>query len=398
MLDQTFTLTGSEFHLHLREGGGDVAVRGTDDATVRVQGADDADKYHAEWNAEQNALTLDVTDDLTVYVPRDVTARVRGEVNDLNVAELKCRLLYVERVRGDAVIESVQGDLELGGVASDLHTRDMNGNLQVGSVGSNALIKNITGNLTLRGVGGDLTVQGAQGNVSVAGVGGDARLVDVGGAVSSLTAGGDLSLRLKLQVGRDYEFTAGGDLVLWLDEPVTARFEASAGGGVTDRLGGAIESSLPGYWSREFGEGGPTVKLRAGGEIVLKPRGDEKREHGEIHREERHRTREEAREQARRMRDEAQRIRHEALKMKQQLREQLRAQRDEIRRSAKTGFRIGGFSFGFGKGAKKFGEVFAPDAPGGRTSEEERLKILKMLQDQTITAEQAEMLLEALGD
>ena len=188
------------------------------------------------------------------------------------------------------------------------------------------------------------------------------------------------------------DLTAGGDVVMMLDSYVNAHIEATAGGGVTDRLTGH-STSMPGVWTSDFGQGGPTVRLRAGGEIIFKPRGEDRRGRGERHREDAMR----AREQAQQVREEAMRAREEALRVKQQLREQMHAQRDEIRRNVKEGFRFGGFPFGFGKHNPRPGEPPPPRQSKG-ASEEERLKILKMLQDKVITAEQAELLLSALGD
>jgi hypothetical protein len=389
MFDQTYTPGGSEFQLHIRSGTGDLKLHGTSETAVRVQG----NAGDPQWDAGASVLTLTLDDDVTLDIPRELTVHVSGEAHDVSVENLKCRLLHIERIRGDAALESVEADVELGGVASDLAVDDLSGNLQIGGVGSDASIKTVSGNVTCRGVGSDLSVRDVKGNVTVTGVGGDARLTDIEGAVGSLSAGGDIVLRVNLQPERAMDLTAGGDVVMMLDPDVNAHIEATSGGGVTDRLTGH-STSMPGVWTCDFGQGGPAVKLRAGGEIIFKSRGDDKRGRGESHREEAMR----AREDARRVREEAMRAREEALRVKQQLREQMHAQRDEIRRNVKEGFRFGGFQFGFGKHGPRPGEPPPPARSPKGASEEERLKILKMLQDKVITAEQAEMLLSALGD
>ena len=88
MFDQTYTPSGSEFQLHIRGGTGDLTVRGTGETAVRVQG----DVIDPQWDAAANTLTLELEDDLTLDIPRELTVRVSGEPEKLATRTLGVKL------------------------------------------------------------------------------------------------------------------------------------------------------------------------------------------------------------------------------------------------------------------------------------------------------------------
>ncbi|MEP7199993.1 MAG: hypothetical protein ABI874_09265, partial [Chloroflexota bacterium] len=249
-----------------------------------------------------------------------------------------------------------------------------------------------------------------------------ARISGVEGNVSALMAGGDLHVEGALTGEATYEFTAGGDIVLALPADTAAQFECTAGGEIVNRFSGDQRKAARGIWQGALGQGGPLVKLRAGGDIKLKPQeGGNVEFRIELNKEEMKR----AKEEVKRAKDEMKRIRRE-------IRDQVREQHDDIRRRVHEGLAEGfgeafddhfpprgprpprpphgprgphgkgGFSFSFnpfGRGSEsKRPSERAAAAPKRAASDEERMTILKMLEEKRITAEQAEMLLGALGD
>jgi hypothetical protein len=330
-----------------------------------------------------------------------------------------------DNINGSARISSVRGTVNLSSVAGDLVVSGAEA-LNVGSVGSDFRASGITGNINVGGVGGDAKLQGVAGAVNVSGVGGNARLVNVSGSVSSLSAGGDLVLETHhgFSPEHDYSFSAGGDLVLTLPEGATAKINASAGGEIISKLGGEKRVHAGhGAWQAEIGEGGPTVKLSAGGDIKIKAQREGNVEfHKEIIEEEMRR----AKDEVRRAKDELKRVKHEMREHQHRLRDEIKRNvHVNINRELRHGLRglrrhfdvhvpeppepprppkppkapSFSFSFGFGKQREPSKEQpAAAPKPKQGPSEEERMTILKMLAEKRITAEQAEMLLGALGE
>jgi hypothetical protein len=177
-----------------------------------------------------------------------------------------------------------------------------------------------------------------------------------------------------------------------------------AGGEIVNEFGGGRSGGN--HATITLGEGGATVRVKAGGDIRIKPREGEAMEFRfEIHKEE-----------LKRVKDEMKRAKEDMRRVKREIREQVRAQKHDIRRTVqddvagtiRRSFSFATPGFPFAGGARPGGPQRPMREPSGSAreaapakqgaSEEERMEILKMLEQKRITAEQAEMLLAALGD
>ena len=341
-------------------------------------------------------------------------------------------------IAGSSKVVAIREASLLRNVAGDLIVRGAQ-NLTAGTVHGDLRASDIAADLSVDSVNGDVIIKSVGGNCSVARSGGDAQLSRIGGRLSAFSAGGDLHLQGALPSGEGtLEFNAGGDLVLRLPPDTSAQFECTAGGDIINRFSGEKSRSGHGVWEGSIGKGGPLVKCHAGGDIRLKPEeGGDVEIRFEINKEEmRH-----AQEEVKRAKEELKRIKHE-------VRDQLRIHKEEIHRTVHDGlrgFNMGpdfehgpdfeggtrgfrpprpprpprtprapraphpphtpgesGFSFDFGPFMRGFrfgqgGESQPAPAKRG-PSDEERMAILKMLEEKRITPEQAELLLNALGE
>jgi DUF4097 and DUF4098 domain-containing protein YvlB len=321
-------------------------------------------------------------------------------------------------VRESAVLHDVSGDLIIRG-AQSFTARSIHGDLRVSDV---------AGDLAVGEVSGDARIKSIGGNCALTRAAGDAQLSSIGGLLSGFSAGGDLQVQGPLAGEGAFEFSAGGDLVLKLPADTSAQFECMAGGDVVNRISGEKSHSFHGVWKGSIGTGGPLVKCHAGGDIRLKrEEGGDVEIRFEINKEEmRH-----AQEEVRRAKEELKRIKHD-------VRDQLRMHKDDIHRTVhenvSRGFRFGpdawgaprgpraprppreprgprpprgpagesDFPFSFGPYVREFffrkGGESRPAAASRGASDEERMTILKMLEEKRITPDQAELLLNALGE
>lgn len=361
----------------------------------------------------------------------------------------------LRNVAGDLIVRGVQS-LTAGSVHGDLRASDIAADLSVDSVKGDVIIKSVGGNCSITRSGGDAQLSRIGGRLSSFSSGGDLHLQGaiasgassspsgVGGETAGLSLAGPKGIdsRADVHAAGDrapgegtLEFHAGGDLVLRLPLDTSAQFECTAGGDIVNRFSGDKSRSGHGVWKGSIGKGGPLVKCHAGGDIRLKPEesGDVEIRF-EINKEEmRH-----AQAEVKRAKEELKRIKHE-------VRDQLRIHKEEIHRTVNDS--LGGFNMGpdfeHGPDSDSGPRGFrpprpqrtprpprtprAPRAPGesdlsvnlGRfmrgfrfgqggesqpatakrgPSDEERLTILKMLEEKRISPEQAELLLNALGE
>lgn len=224
--------------------GGDLRLSGRDEPILEVQAPD---KGKLQVDEIVDGVKICANSGCIIFLPKDARLEV-GEVGG------DCR---VTDLRNEFMIRTIGGDLSLRRVGAatfeliggDFQGRQIEGNLTVDRIGGDAVIQKISGDVHLRGVGGDLMLNDAAGQVN-AFVGGDAlvTLATPAGSHSKVQAGSDLSCRIPPESSVNVSLAAGGDL----DYPsaVEAREQ---GEGVAFQLG----------------DGEAEIELTAGGDLCL---------------------------------------------------------------------------------------------------------------------------------
>jgi hypothetical protein len=167
---------------------GDLRLRGRAGDRLVIDG-DGAD---VEQIAEGQAFVVSCTGDARISVPDEVK-------------------VSVQQVGGDAKITDLGADIDVQTVGGDLSMRNVQG-IQVKAVGGDLRIKHAGGNVTVEAVGSDATIREVDGAVWVAAVGADLYVRNVEGSCVVERVGSDLVLSLDFAPGRDYRFSAGGDV------------------------------------------------------------------------------------------------------------------------------------------------------------------------------------------
>jgi hypothetical protein len=237
--------TGESPRILIASVGGDLRVTPLEGTAVQVlEPAETSSQIHEL----EGGLELESRGDCVLRVP----PRARLEVGMIGGDAI------IHGVRGDLLLRSIGGDLRLEGVGQtaaelvggDLSASQVEGSLMIDRVGGDARVERVGAELHLRSVGGDLRLREVQG-ATQATAGGDAllNLLPPVGSRSAVRAGGDLRCALPAQASVRVQLFAGGDV------RVAVRTECEeAGGGCLVRLG-AEEAEL---------------ELRAGGDISLR--------------------------------------------------------------------------------------------------------------------------------
>jgi hypothetical protein len=240
-------VTTSESPRILIEVSGDLRIKGQDDLEV-VAKSDDPDSLNLV--SQDDEVTIRCTSNCSVRVPREAT-------------------IHVQAVHGDAVIKVVEGELSIDSVDGDLELRSV-GSTRIARLNGDLTAKNVEGYLNLDTIAGDVSIRSIQGDFNVSGmINGNLNLSDVDGSAKG-SANGNITLRLDPSPGHDYEFSCNGNIFCRLSDDASAEVSVTKAAQVRVDLPG-IRSSAPvrAPYALTLGEGDSRITLSANGNVVL---------------------------------------------------------------------------------------------------------------------------------
>jgi hypothetical protein len=346
---------------------GDLSLVGWEGDDILIK----ADDEELRLTQDGNLIQLSCNDDLSLRLPKGAN-------------------ISIQKINGDSSVRGVVGGIQLGEISGDLSIRDVN-NIAIENVHGDLSLRGAKGNVSAKQVHGDASIRDVAGNVALDSVVDDVALRDVKGNVS-VNVAEDIVLYLNPQAGNAYAINAGDDILLVMPPKANATLTLSADKIDVDWEGVEQDKDAT---SRviTLGDGSATMTLSAGGDIRISNRsdaGDSAEDFGNFagigmdwsgFGERISRRVEQATERAQRKIDEAtRRIEHKT--------------RDAERRGRrfKGALQIGRWKWDI-TGSPAKGVPLPNTSPA---SDEERLMILKMLQEKKITAEEAEKLLASL--
>jgi len=228
---------------------GSLRVRARETEQVEIQSGEGGN-LHAE--AGNGDLTIVCESDCMVVVPLE--AAVEAAV-----------------IGGDASFRGFSGDVSVRTVGGSLSLRSV-GAATAETVGGDVTARQLSGGLSIDQVGGGAVVDQVQGDVRLRGLGGDVRLSRVEGLVQ-VTAGGDARVSLSPEGDAKSAVTAGGDLNCYLAQSASVCVRLEAGGDL--RLAVPVEATdIPGGCEIRLGEGKAEVDLSCGGDLTLRTGSD----------------------------------------------------------------------------------------------------------------------------
>ena len=303
--------------------------------------------------------------------------------------------LTLERVGGDSAVRNFSQSVIVAKVGGDLTLQNI-ADASIESVGGDCYFKNANGNITINRVGGDL--DGNRVNQFTANqIGGDMELSDIKGKAQA-TVGGDVRLQLGSLEISETRIRAGGNIHLAVIEGAKAMLNLSSGGEeISVHACGQHLDVEKGAYTLPLGEGGATVELVAGDKISVREGKESMGEFSFVFDDLEDSWKDFGKEIE-------ERIRHSMKGMNHSLRQAGWQASDTVRRAAEKleNLSINVDDTPRGKENKVYGFTF-DNAPGQAekkekkaASDEERMLVLKMLQEKKITVEEAEKLLQSL--
>jgi flagellar biosynthesis GTPase FlhF len=411
-----------DIEIHVESVGGDLVIEGRAEAEIRARGDD---------------LTLNIEEDrrrATVSAGGDCRLRVPDGAR-----------IEIESVGGDTRVTEVAGPITVSNVSGDLVVRDTANEVKIDNVGADLELKRIKGSVEVSNVGADASFREVEGSLRVSMIGADALVSDVGASCEIDVVGADLVLKTGFKAGSTYRFgSVGSDVLTKLQPGADVRFVLPHSTRLDIGLPDARTETGDEVDTIVVGNGSAVVTFEnVGGEVTLAQHDQADAEdwfeniipenlediistqinlHLDRIREKAERQAERARERAEReserAREKAERIAERARRHAEQMQRRAEQDAERMRRRAEGRHWGRGWNWGLefawpGGEKRKRGGPFPPEPPfpgaekrkrGANepaqrhdpVTNEERMSILRMVENKQITVEEAERLLSAL--
>ncbi len=233
--------------INVKECLGNLVVKGTDDRTVTVKTSEMEETAAIQ---EGDTLFIRTRADCQVLCPTDAG-------------------LTIEAVRGDLKVKDVHGDITINSVNGDALLREV-GPTSIKSVAGDLRVRNVNGDLTVESVAGDAHIDLVSGETAVESIGSDLKAEGLTQGLRLKSAGSDVRLEPPFTPGMEYVVRAGSDLVVRLPEDANVRFELQAGGGVRSNMPELVLHQESGMITGTLGEGAALIKAQVGGRAMIK--------------------------------------------------------------------------------------------------------------------------------
>lgn len=345
---------------------GDLSVVGWEGEEILIKG----DEEGVSVKQDGNSVSISAKDDLTLRVPSGAS-------------------LSIKSVDGDMALRGISGNVELGSIGGDLAMRGVN-SVSIAAVGSDFSLRDSKGSLAVKSVSGDVSIRDVEGAVDFTSIADDLTLRDVHGNINA-NVDGDVVLYLNPRPNQMCNVTAGDDILLVLPFDANATLTLNAD---------EISMDWPGVEAGQdvttrvvtLGNGAAQINLSAGSDIRVSSdmgAGESADEFGNF---------------AGMMFDWSdfgqqlgnrisRRVEAATRRATQKAERATRKTEQKVRARVKAG--LGRWNWNIEPGSFP-ASARTPMPPSDPVSEEERMAILKMLQEKKITAQQAEELLAAL--
>jgi hypothetical protein len=248
-------------HVTVTECRGNLTVRG--DADKEIELSVHGSGTGVGWHREGETLTLAIPSSATIVCPSGTTLTIEHVLGNLRVEEISGPA-SIDGVHGNTTLRAV-GPVDLGSTHGNLSARDVAGQLRGEDIMGNASIHRVAGRLELGQVAGNLFGEGLQGGLTVETVRGNARLGSPYMPSTTLRLRGYGNLTVLVPVGASLRLTLRGggvarSLVPGLElEEVEGQTTGIVGSGETE-----LEAEMNGDVTVRPCQAGDSVEVGAG--------------------------------------------------------------------------------------------------------------------------------------
>ncbi len=198
---------------------------------------------------QEDVISIRCAGDCLIRVPHEASVVVENVLGEA-VFKLLAERLQIEQVKGSLVLRNVS-ETRIETVAGELVAKQVLGDLHAEHIAGNVVLRDIQGCCTLERVSGNLDLKDAEGDLII-------------------SAGGNANVRLSLLTGERYEISADGNLRFRLPPDSSARLNlTSRANTIQVRLPEEHKSIREENYNLTLQDGQATINLSAGGTLSL---------------------------------------------------------------------------------------------------------------------------------
>ncbi|MEZ4710424.1 MAG: hypothetical protein R3A44_24695 [Caldilineaceae bacterium] len=237
--------------IYIESIGGNLRIKGREGAQIVVR-------------SDYDGVPITTTDD------GEDAVRLSAFSGDCRLEAPPNASVKVGAIGGDADIKSLEGEIALERVGGNLRLRKV-GPVHVANVGGDLKAKKVFGELIVEKTGGNAIALEIEGNLEIGKAGGDIVVARVEGDVAA-KAGGNAKVRSAPEPGQVYRVDAGGDISCYLPADVSAAVKVSSRARTIKVRGWDIPHPTEDQDVHQFtlGAGEAELELNAGGNIALR--------------------------------------------------------------------------------------------------------------------------------
>ena len=223
---------------------GYLEVKGWNEPQVELRASPETLEIHEG----EDSLRVTCYGNLELRVPVGADLQVNTVHGQARLRRLE-EPLQVSEVHGSLSLREV-AETSVEKVHGELAARDLTGGLKAGRVLGNAYVRDIQGNCLLEKVDGNLELRDLSGNLSV-------------------SSEGNVRFSLGQMTGEQYQIRAAGNLYLDLPEDASVRLQLSCEGKIKIRFPGQAKSLVDDSYELVLGDGRAALTAHAAGNIYV---------------------------------------------------------------------------------------------------------------------------------
>ncbi|MFN2263130.1 MAG: SHOCT-like domain-containing protein [Anaerolineales bacterium] len=261
--------------------GSDLQVKGWDRTEVFVKSSSDNDIVLEQ--QDENVI-VSCPSDCVLYIPEKSNLEVRNVGSDARFRSIEGNI-NIGKIGTDLSIKDI-GSAQIETVGSDFYARRVRDALSIKKVGSSALVqdagdtdlevvgnqliaKRVRGNLKVRQIGSSVIARDIDGQVTFDNIGGTLHLRDVNGGIHAIL-GGAATIDFSPVSWQAYFIQAAGNIRCQIPDDANAEFNINCGSHrIRIHTSEQKETFKEGSYTLTMGDGGASVKLTAGGSVNI---------------------------------------------------------------------------------------------------------------------------------
>jgi hypothetical protein len=273
--------TGETPQVIVENVGNDLQVKGWDRTEILVKSSSDNDIVLEE---REDKIVISCPSDCVLYIPQKASLEVKKVGSDARFRSVDGEIT-IGKIGTDLLLRDV-GSAQVDTIGSDFSARRVRNELSIKKVGSSALVqdagsthlelvgnqlitKRVRGDLKVTQVGSSAIVQDIDGQVTFDNIGGTLHLREVSGGIST-KSGGATTVDFSPVSWQAYAIQAAGNIRCHVPADTNAEFEINCNAHrIRIKTSEGTETIKENTHTLTMGDGGAPVKLIAGGGVDI---------------------------------------------------------------------------------------------------------------------------------